>query len=56
MYKCEDCGTVFAEPKIIAESRGEWFGFPSYEEMAYCPNCTGDFRELTKEEEEYERN
>lgn len=39
LYVCDSCSKVFANPKTIKESRGEWFGFPSYEEFDACPYC-----------------
>ena len=45
MYKCEACGGLFEHPKMIAESRGEFWGFPAYEEIPYSPCCEDDFIE-----------
>ena len=38
-YKCRDCGCLFDEPNVVHESRGEYWGVPSYEDMWYCPHC-----------------
>lgn len=47
MYKCLDCGHIFekGEESVWIESRGECFGFQSYEKMQGCPLCGGDFQE-----------
>lgn len=43
MYICNRCGAIFEEYRIktYQEYRGEFWGFPAYEEMtyAYCPEC-----------------
>ena len=55
MLKCCDCGKVFhtSELKIVYEDRGEFWGAPAYEPMAYCPYCeSDDYYELSEEEEE----
>lgn len=49
-FKCLDCGRIFTEPKAVQESRGEYWGFPAYETMYYCPYCEGDFEEVDKKE------
>lgn len=55
MYKCNDCGEVFDEPKYVQESRGEFWGAPCSETMAYCPHCESeDFEEYYGEEDEEE--
>ena len=41
MFKC-DCGAIFEEPDWVEESRGEFWGMPAYERMAYCPHCGDD--------------
>lgn len=38
-YKCYDCGAEFDEYEEVSESRGEFWGMPAYETMAYCPIC-----------------
>lgn len=45
MFKCNCCGETFEEPKILHESRGEYWGFPSYEDIAVSPCCEEDFTE-----------
>ena len=45
MFKCMACGELFDEPKMIPESRGEFWGFPAYENMPYSPCCEDDFVE-----------
>lgn len=42
MFKCNDCGGTFEDPKIVNEYRGEFWGQPSYEEVGYCPYCGSD--------------
>ena len=41
-YICNDCGHQFDRPKVIQESRGEFWGMPCYENMYYCPCCGSD--------------
>lgn len=38
-YVCYDCGEEFDYPRIVSESRGEFWGMPAFEEMGYCPYC-----------------
>ncbi len=45
MYKCDCCGKLFEEPKMIAESRGEYWGMSCYEKIAVSPCCEEDFTE-----------
>jgi hypothetical protein len=45
MYKCNNCGHVFDEPKRWSESRGEFWGSPCYEDMDGCPNCEESYDE-----------
>ena len=45
MFVCYECQHVFDEPKNYKESRGEHFGFPSYENVVGCPHCGGAFTE-----------
>lgn len=45
MFKCNCCGELFEEPKMIAESRGEYWGMPCYEKIAVSPCCEEDFTE-----------
>lgn len=55
MYRCNNCGTVFEEPLYEKESRGEFWGSPSYEDMYYCPYCrNNDFDEWNWWDEEEE--
>lgn len=42
MYKCNDCGKRFEEPKITQESRGEYWGAPCWEMYSVCPYCKSD--------------
>lgn len=42
-FKCLDCGKEFDYPKIVEEPRGEFWGMPCTESVAYCPFCGGDF-------------
>lgn len=50
IYRCKKCGEIFFYVDSIKESRGEWFGFPSYEEIAVSPCCNREFYDLEKEE------
>jgi DNA-directed RNA polymerase subunit RPC12/RpoP len=55
MYKCENCGAIFSEQRMIQESRGEYWGVPCYETMYYCPKCGNeDFDEYEDEDEDDE--
>ena len=45
MYKCLDCGHVFANPKSWEEDRGEYWGVRCSESVEGCPRCKGDFEE-----------
>ena len=55
MFKCNDCGRTFEEPKEYRESRGEFWGFPAYETIWLCPCCGGqdfeEYREYVYEDE-----
>lgn len=51
-FICLDCGKTFDSPKVVEESRGEFWGAPCWETVAYCPYCMGDFEEYKPEEEE----
>lgn len=42
MLVCQDCGCLFDSPKIIKESRGEFWGMPCYEDVSVCPSCGSD--------------
>lgn len=50
-FKCCDCGKTFNVPKLVEESRGEFWGAPCYETMVYCPYCMGDFEDNKEDEE-----
>lgn len=56
MFRCECCKEVFQEPRIIEESRGEFWGAPAYERVAVCPWCGSDDIDWNydEEEEDYE--
>lgn len=47
MLICLECGKTFEEDEIKhwKEDRGEFWGFPSYENMSGCPHCQGDYEE-----------
>jgi hypothetical protein len=50
MYKCEYCGLVFDEDKLVSvkESMGEYQGAPASQEFQYCPQCGQDcFEHIT---------
>lgn len=51
MYRCNDCGCEFFQPKVVEESRGEFWGIPCSETMYYCPNCESDDFDETDEDE-----
>lgn len=55
LFLCDDCGKYFKTPKEEKESRGEWFGFPSYETVYRCPHCRGyngyEFEEVEVDED-----
>lgn len=46
-YVCLECGRVFedSEIKYVEEDRGEFWGAPCTETMAYSPCCEADFDE-----------
>lgn len=48
-YICLDCGRIFedGEQKTWSESRGEFWGVSCSEEMSGCPDCGGDYEEIT---------
>lgn len=39
MWKCEDCGKTFEDPRYYDECVGEYWGAPAYETWAICPYC-----------------
>lgn len=49
-YKCLDCGHIFeeGEQSYWQESRGEYWGFPCFEEMVGCPLCRGSYEKTVK--------
>lgn len=53
MYRCYNCGKTFSTPKIVYESRGEYWGIPCTETMYYSPCCGDeDFDEIKEDEED----
>lgn len=55
MYKCNECGCIFADDEIhiVQEYGGEYWGFPAYESLGMCPNCSSmDFDDYYGEERE----
>ena len=55
MWRCENCGETFEEPKIIREDHGydtEYTHIPYYEYVDYCPICDSTDIEEYEEEEE----
>ena len=49
MYRCEECGAVFAEPRRCYGEMLEHFGFPCHETLLTCPSCGGDsFEEVVQ--------
>lgn len=44
MIKCHNCGWTGSADDLhpVQESRGEFWGTPSYEVMYYCPCCNSD--------------
>ena len=38
MFKCDDCGLLFEEPRYIREPHGEY--------LSHCPACAGSFSEV----------
>lgn len=60
--RCYDCGRYFNNEDIrwVEEDRGEFWGVPCTERMAYCPYCkygdVGDAYEVDREiGSEYEK-
>lgn len=56
MFICLECGRIFEEPKLIKESRGEFWGAPCYEEWPGCPFCYCGNIEEYFEEDDYEED
>ena len=55
MYRCENCGETFEEPKIVCEDHGydtEICHIPYYEYVDHCPICDSTDIEEYEEEEE----
>lgn len=52
MYVCLGCGKLFEEPDTVQEYRGEFWGFPSYENMSCSPCCHDDYDEVEVDEDE----
>lgn len=51
MYKCNECGCVFEDPKVVVETHG--FKFPPYEKFYVCHRCgDGDYDSYYGDEEE----
>lgn len=50
MYKCNDCGATFDEPKVVYERHG--LDCPPYERWDVCPRCgENSFDEIEEDEE-----
>ena len=52
MLQCTCCGARCVRPALTWQYRGEYFGFPAYEEAGGCPRCGGSL-ELLSEEADY---
>lgn len=50
-YRCCNCGEICGIHGV-AESRGEFWGFPCSETIYYSDCCDDDFEEVEEEEEE----
>ena len=48
-FKCNCCGEVFDEPRVIRESHGFHDGF--YETFCICPYCGGDYDDYDPDKE-----
>lgn len=49
MYKCNDCGYEFEEPKEVVETYG--FNTPPYKRLYLCPHCNeNDIKEIIEVE------
>lgn len=51
---CANCGRAFDEPRLVYESRGEFWGAPAYEPMSYSPCCNDDYEEYDSEYKGFE--
>lgn len=49
MYRCDDCGSTFEQPKIITEMHG--FTWGPGEEIPFCPFCGSDCFDEVEEDE-----
>lgn len=50
MFKCEDCGYIFDEPKKYSEDRtpgGSFEGGSFIEYFTGCPLCSGSYEDTT---------
>ena len=46
-FYCHECNKHFDFPKMVSESRGEFWGMACSETVAYCPHCGGwEFEEV----------
>ena len=45
MFLCTECEKIFETPIHWEEDRGEYFGFPAYEDVSGCPYCRGSYIE-----------
>ncbi len=55
MLKCDWCGGIFEYPHVVSEYRGEFWGMPAYEDIAYCPYCgSSEIDEVQNDDEEDE--
>lgn len=53
MYRCDDCGFEFEEPKEYEDFVGYYGSQRAYQTIYLCPECgSDDFFELTEEEED----
>lgn len=46
-FMCYECEREFDEPRYIWEDRGEFWGMPAFEKMAYCPYCGSEAFDYT---------
>lgn len=52
-FICNDCESIFYEPKEYQECVGEFWGSPAYEIFGCCPCCDSeDYDEIEPEEED----
>lgn len=50
MYRCNNCGEIFEEPKAIYERHG--LEYPPFEKIYVCPECGVDDMEEVDEDDE----